>query len=689
MGNEKNDSRQWFLRIAGGTVFGPVSTKGLIVWAEQGRVVPGNEISEDRESWMPAEQIPELEMTWYVEDGTGKTVGPFNRVAAEAFLKNGKAPPGARLADSKQGKVSSSSARQESDPLPLFARSAPEDSTPAPAHTPRRVNEEPDAQSARVCELERALEKQKEMLALARQAARAQTALEEERDELRKQMQNIQTQMENLKSNAEKDAKARERKLESMKQEIARLQQERSETALQPIPADEATLLESHAGSQDVSGAIEELRRQAQDEHRTMEREAETLRGRIAELENALAQKARSEAQVQDASKALRAELESRTEAFTSQLAQRDAECDKLIKERDLLQRQLGAAMNAAAAATNNRGQESAELLRRLEQVQAVNEGLKSELVAADKSLEEERAAKADLLETANTRDVASRQRIEELEKAREALETQIRDMPPPNERETRLMADLAQARTRIVELQGRIARQPESDSAHDRAPRPVESTSWLRQLATDELTTLDKALHAERESFNAFRQLSTSRQSAIQSRIQTMQQLLSGTASDGRPRSAHDRIAAVDHSRLQNEVDSLRHEQERESRQFEEREAELLRRIRVLETEEARLRTQIDASDMQGGRMHELVETVRRREQDLALELRNREQEREQFQSARQALLKRIEELERQTGVSVSPISERFSSSEGSHHGSEEHGKPRTGLSSWLRIGR
>ena len=47
MTEEENDTRTWFLRISSGVVFGPVPTKALRLWAEQGRVQPGNEISPD------------------------------------------------------------------------------------------------------------------------------------------------------------------------------------------------------------------------------------------------------------------------------------------------------------------------------------------------------------------------------------------------------------------------------------------------------------------------------------------------------------------------------------------------------------------------------------------------------------------------------------------------------------------
>ena len=58
--------KQWFLKIGEGQVFGPTDTPTLIDWARQGRVTPGNQISEDKKAWVTAERIPELEMVWMV-----------------------------------------------------------------------------------------------------------------------------------------------------------------------------------------------------------------------------------------------------------------------------------------------------------------------------------------------------------------------------------------------------------------------------------------------------------------------------------------------------------------------------------------------------------------------------------------------------------------------------------------------
>ena len=90
------DDRNWYIRLADGRVYGPMATNALVKWAEQGRIVPGNEVSEDKVSWRPAENLPELGMKWLIV-GPGIQLGPYNRVAAELFLRSEKAILGASL----------------------------------------------------------------------------------------------------------------------------------------------------------------------------------------------------------------------------------------------------------------------------------------------------------------------------------------------------------------------------------------------------------------------------------------------------------------------------------------------------------------------------------------------------------------------------------------------------------------
>ena len=97
MADTTSDSRNWFLRISSGTIFGPVSTQGLTTWAAQGRVLAGNEISEDRKQWQPAEGLAELDISWYIEDGEGLLDGPFHRRVAEKIIATNAGHGGGRL----------------------------------------------------------------------------------------------------------------------------------------------------------------------------------------------------------------------------------------------------------------------------------------------------------------------------------------------------------------------------------------------------------------------------------------------------------------------------------------------------------------------------------------------------------------------------------------------------------------
>lgn len=94
---DDSDNKNWFLRIASGVVFGPVPTKALRLWAEQGRVQPGNEISIDRKNWIPAQSLEELDIVWYLEDNQGNLTGPFNKRAAEKLITDGRVGEGTSI----------------------------------------------------------------------------------------------------------------------------------------------------------------------------------------------------------------------------------------------------------------------------------------------------------------------------------------------------------------------------------------------------------------------------------------------------------------------------------------------------------------------------------------------------------------------------------------------------------------
>ncbi len=89
-------SDKWYLRTQDDT-FGPETKERLIEWARMGRIQPGQDVSDDGETWRPAVEVPFLDMRWSIDIGDGTPRGPFNKHAADALLRSGRLPPGSKL----------------------------------------------------------------------------------------------------------------------------------------------------------------------------------------------------------------------------------------------------------------------------------------------------------------------------------------------------------------------------------------------------------------------------------------------------------------------------------------------------------------------------------------------------------------------------------------------------------------
>jgi|694.fasta_scaffold105101_2 hypothetical protein len=485
MNAEKTDTRQWFLRIAGKTIFGPVSTSGIVVWAEQGRILPGHEISTDQTTWLPAEQVAELGIAWYIDDGAGNLRGPLNRTAADAILTSGKAPPDARLVHADKADLARV-IRPGAEPRVTGAQ-------------PEKPSKESDALRLRLATLEAENARHKETLTAAKQAAKQCTALEHERDSLRLAL---------------------------------------AETEKRAIPESDIARLREAASSADS-------------QRLSAEQERDACRAQAAEA-----------ARMQVAAE------------------QRVSHAERLLDEA---RAQTVAAERAQSLAVTHA------------------DALKRDLAAAQ-------SAYSDLLTLSNTRETELQSRIADLEKP----------LSP-------------------------VARAAEACTA--------DPLGALAQIFGQEVERLENDLTLEREAVAGLRDWSTRRQEAIQSRIQELTRILRGELDGAAPRRPATETAGrrnpADAVRLQAEMTTLRATQAQEARLADERESELTRKIRVLEAEDTRLRTRVTETDKLARQNQELAETIRRREQDLGLERKQREVEREHHASTQQALLRRIEQLE------------------------------------------
>jgi hypothetical protein len=118
-------AKEWFLKIDEGDIFGPVDTASLKEWACDGRVTPGNQISDDRKSWINAEKIPELEMLWMVELGDGSFYGPLNIAALADLIADDAVSSEAKLINQITNEMSDVQAQWEAIHTPPAAAPAP------------------------------------------------------------------------------------------------------------------------------------------------------------------------------------------------------------------------------------------------------------------------------------------------------------------------------------------------------------------------------------------------------------------------------------------------------------------------------------------------------------------------------------------------------------------------------------
>lgn len=128
----ERDERKWYVRMeAGGAVYGPVRTPGLLIWTTQGRVLPDDEISEDQVHWRSAHTLPELQMDTLIAHPNGTFIGPFHKDALQVLIQEGKIPP-----ESVPFPKEELSERMKARQMLLFGEDEPAQEKPKP--TPKR-----------------------------------------------------------------------------------------------------------------------------------------------------------------------------------------------------------------------------------------------------------------------------------------------------------------------------------------------------------------------------------------------------------------------------------------------------------------------------------------------------------------------------------------------------------------------
>jgi DNA repair exonuclease SbcCD ATPase subunit len=637
-----NQEEQWFLRTGGDTVFGPVTPEGLVVWAEQGRVLPGHDVSTDRKKWVPAVSLPFLKMQWYVDDGEGELRGPLNRAAAEALVKSGKVSETAQIIAADEVDLTDDS----------------EEKTKAAAD--KVANPSQKALTQRILELELQLNERAQPEAAGR-PTRTANQLTQERDALASKVTELQTLCDTLKRNAEKDLRTAEKRAEQLRGQNKKLEEQVEEMTarlfLEPPPKDETSPLADE----------------------TLIQEQKRLQDKLAEAEINFA-----EIQEQlDILKTERDQLQDKLNALGSeQVKLEDSEAIELLKLEELHEE-----LNAAKSDRD-------QLQEGISQKAAVADSLKEELerlkeavnVAEGKSAESDRKTTelAEHLNQARLEIVQWRDECERREKERheafslsEAVERQYGDVLSRTEQmkedfnklhlayekcveETkkaqakaldaeRDFADLlSMANTRDTEYLEKITELERfSSQSPEKIAQFYSDQAAVFQLLKQELEILSQDQEVERQHLEQLKQLSAKRSDALQERKQTLTRKLGNSPAEMTRLSAREQTSDPASARIRTEFDNLRFTHDRDMRATEERARELTRKLQAAETEANRLKALAREGERSDKKVQELSEQIQKREFELSEERRGRESERLQFQSNNQALLARLESLE------------------------------------------
>jgi hypothetical protein len=385
----------WYLKKADGEIYGPVPLTDVACWAMDGRVDPQDTLSPDQEAWLPAVEMPELEMDCLVQLDGGEVYGPIHRLLLCDLILEGDLLPDQPVRDLRT---------QEEVPAALMA---------IRTLLKRSFSETPENEAAPAVD---------ESTWLA--AQQAQQELAGERDRLDAELQAARAERDALaqqiaeKGDAEAVIPMLHAEIEALKGELAG-ERDRLDAELQAARAERDALAQQIAEKGD---AEEQDDGDAQAVIPMLHAEIEALKGELARAKEAMVEAvevARTEvATVKDAElaelqaahaalsawpmkyEALSKELDAARHRMADMEAQqaspdRQAELDAAVAERtadlkEQLAREHQAHIRRERQLKSRLEQFEGDLKTQMEQLVAAKElAMKSAAVAADKADEE------------------------------------------------------------------------------------------------------------------------------------------------------------------------------------------------------------------------------------------------------------------------------------------------------------
>ena len=405
---------KWYLRTQDET-FGPETCERLVEWARTGRILPGQEVSDDEVTWRRVEDIPFLDMRFSIDIGDGNPRGPFNRAAAEAVLARGTLPPGSRLVETRE---------------PFTAPEPPAEPSVTPPAEPavkvvekevrvevpvERIVEKVVVDETRVHELEGLLDEERRHTAdlqarldeSSRKAAAAVVAAAERENGLKAEASAAQARGRELEA-AVRDAVDRENKyveqVKSLEDELRRLPQAASEVA--EIQAAVYAILKGEIG--DFDAQLERERREFEESRRLHQARLD----RLEERRRILLKRAGNNIEDMTRRALLERPEDPRTVQLRKELEDLRRTHEQAMLDRDERIRVLAEQLRLRRADEAR----AAESMRDVKQLRQEVEGLRERLQAREKELLAERQRNEEIGRQQATRQQALLARLEALE---------------------------------------------------------------------------------------------------------------------------------------------------------------------------------------------------------------------------------------------------------------------------------
>jgi chromosome segregation ATPase len=661
---DMNKYSEWFVRMSNGTVFGPINTQGISHWAEDGRIMPDDEVSTDQTNWIRACDLDELGMDTMLELPDGSFKGPYNPKAIDILANEGTIPMRA-VRFHKQELEERKASRQ----ISLFGDEAWEKG-------------EDEADKEQNIALSEQLKQQLEQV--RQEAHDAVELAEREADELRVEREQLLVEKGNL-----------IKQLEALTEELASVNKDAPEVEE-----------DTQATSSSLETECEELRVQAQllaQQLSAVENERDTLAQRLEEqaIQHAeslntqpmsvidseeyltlLAEKDATETALiaakelaEQATNSLEAavkthesdakelaELHSQVDALKEQATELSSELS-VAKENNALSKELLQLAEAAKKElTDALATELANVEEKTMQLATVEEKSStleqkvaslstevSELTKSKQELESEllqvKEEYSELLDFSNTRDTEHNEEIsvlkQQLEERPEVVQTR---------REQMLEAQLKASMQEVDILRGQLENLSAQKMTEDNYTE--DDISLIKRFADESINILRKTLEEEKEANLTARAKSIERQRMLHEELQRLERVMQRDPGELTRAEMSEQRANKQIAKLQQELESERRHHQADVARADANATALEQRYRMLMQKEAAVREQLSAAESRIADFDSVNNLLRRRETALLAAEKEFEEARQQWKLTEETLQHRIDELESGAGL-------------------------------------